>query len=137
MIIVLKSRVHVGLAAAVAIGVVIALFPLYADRLAPYMWSYNPNFQEESETTERIHGVVQAVYTDRLTIVVDGKTVSVRGYWVVKTDGVEQELWAGDLLSKYIHPGMRVTVEYKESERWGAVAQAIIGPGFRAESEEG
>ncbi len=131
------SQIYVGLAVAVAIGVAIALFPLYADKLAPYMWSYNPNFREEGEATERIHGVVQAVYPDRLVMVVDGKTIAVRGYWVVKAGGAEQELWAGDLLSKYIHPGMKVTVEYKESGRWGAVAQAITGPGFEAHTEEG
>ena len=52
------NQIYVGLAVAVAIGVAIALFPLYADKLAPYMWSYNPNFREESEVTDRIHDVV-------------------------------------------------------------------------------
>jgi len=131
------NRLYIGLAIAVTIGVAIALFPLYADKLASYMWSYNQNFREESEATERIHGVVQAVYPGRLAMVVDGKTIAVRGYWVVKAGGTEREIWAGNLLSKYIHPGMKVTVEYKESGRWGTVAQAITGPGFEAHREEG
>ena len=130
------NKLHIGLAIATAIGIAIALFPLYADKVAPYLWSYNPHAQEEGEATETLHGVVQAVYPDRLTIVVDGKTIAVRGYWEVRVDGKEYEVWAGDLLAKYIRPGMRVTVEYKESERWGAVAKMIRGPGFEAYSEE-
>jgi len=130
------KNIHVGLIAAVVAGILVALFPLYADRVAPYLWSFNPNVQEEGGAESVIHGIVKSVDPEKLYIVVDGKEISVRGYWIVEIDGAKHEnVWAGDLISQYIRPGVKVTVEYKESGRWGIVAQRVEGPGFIAYAE--
>lgn len=129
---------RIGLITAIALGIVVALFPLYSDKVAPYLWSFNPNVQEKTGEAEgTVHGVVKEVDPNNLYIIVDGKRIAVRGYWTVEANGAKHEnVWAGDVISQYIKPGMKVAVEYKESGRWGMVAQRIEGPGFVAYTED-
>jgi len=130
-------RVQAGLVIAVALGVAVALFPLYGKHLQPYLWSYNPNLEHEQEEEYTIHATVTAVDPARMELVVDHTQVAVRGYWIIVHQGREERVWAEDLLAKYIRPGMELTIRYKESGRWGRVATGIEGPGFRAYTEEG
>ncbi len=57
-------------------------------------------------------------------IVVDGKSILVRGEW----SGGGETLYSGDLLAR-LKPGMSVTVYCAYSKRWGYMAEKIVLPG--------
>lgn len=115
-----------GLAVAVAIGVAVAAFPLYAGLVAGHLWSWSPPAPggrggEEAESTQVVQGVIEAVDFDRMVIVVNGLELRVLGSWVAPNG---TEISAYDLLG-LLKPGDRVTVAYSQRGRWGYVLEEI------------
>jgi len=122
---------RVGLAIAILLGVVVALFPFYADNLADAIWTIPEDSEgEEEEEVYSLEGVVESVDPAAGTIVVDGEEILFKGYWVPEGGGENDTVYYTELLSM-IEPGAKVTVYYTESGRWGKMAEEVIVDGVR------
>jgi len=118
------NRMKAGLAVAFVIGIAVALFPLYSDYLSPILWSEAEDAGEEEEDVYAMTGIVESVIPEEEIIIVNGKEIMVKGYWYEEDDNTTT-LYAADVIAM-IQPGMKVTVEYTESGRWGAIAEKIV-----------
>ncbi|MEB3807241.1 MAG: hypothetical protein GSR73_06975 [Desulfurococcales archaeon] len=115
-------NLKIGLFISILIGIVIAAFPLYSDRLAPYIWSYSSTGEEESENVKVISGVIENIDIAALSITVDGKSIRVSGTWL--DTSTNEELNSTTLL-ELLQPGYHVKVSYTEKGRWGSMAEEI------------
>jgi len=112
------------LVAAIIVGLLVAAFPFYVDYVKGYAPIYYSGGEEEEEETYVVKGVVESVDAAQGVIVVDGKSILVKGEW----SGEGETLYYSDLLAK-VKPGMSVTVYCRYSERWGYMAEEIVLPG--------
>ena len=128
---------RLGLAASIIIGLLVAAFPLYSAPLSGMVWSYSASETGggHGETSE-IVGVVEAVYPEESTIVVEGVTLRVTGTWIGPGG---EELEAGELLA-ILQPGVEVRAVYSVRGRWGAFLEEVTilstGETYRRESLE-
>jgi len=126
---------RVGLAIAIFLGVVVALFPLYSERLGDVLWTIPEDAGEEEEVYS-IEGVVESVDPGAGTLVVEGEEILFKGYWVPEGEGENDTVYYTELLSM-IEPGTEVTVYYAESGRWGKMAEELVVNGVRWVKWEG
>ncbi len=114
-----------GLAVAVAIGVLVALFPLYSDRVADKLWT--PGGGEAEEL--RVRGTVESLDPEAGVLRVSGVELAVKGSWTLQLGGEVREVESSELLSM-LGEDTYVEVVYKETGRWGALALSIEAPGL-------
>ncbi len=124
-------RVRIGLIVAVAIGIIIALYPLYAYHLTSYIWTMPEARGAEGEgyaageNTIEVSGIVESVNASTGYITVDGKEIRVIGTWT----GPNGETLEASQLLEEIKPDSTITVYAVERGRWGLVAEKIVIPG--------
>lgn len=134
------NKLHVGLAISVAIGLAIAFFPFYADKVAPHLWSYSGTTRGEEyggEGLEKVEGIVESVDATEGALVVDGKRITVRGEWTVETNSGTTTMEWSELLSSIVKPGDRVAIECTRTGKWSLMAEEIQGPSYEAKRSEG
>jgi len=126
-----------GLAVAILLGVVVALFPFYGESLGDVLWTIPEDADtEEEEEVYSIEGVVESVDPAAGILVVDGEEILFKGYWVPEGGGENDTVYYTELLSM-IEPGAEVTVYYTESGRWGKMAEELVVNGVRWVKWEG
>ncbi len=112
-----------GLLVSVIIGVLVATFPFYADKISGYLWNLNANANGKiSETTYVIQGTIEEVDVNKLAIVVNGVEIKVLGIWIT-SNGTEVE--SKDLL-ELLKPGDEITAVYSQRGKWGYVLEEIL-----------
>ena len=118
------NKLYLGLAIAVIIGLAVALFPLYSDRFADFLWTKRYTTEESGRgpaSTEeyiQVTGVITKVDTDCMAITVNGQEIVIRGTWkIITPDGKEEEVEAADLLAM-LKPGMQIKAKVIEKGRW-------------------
>ncbi len=120
-----NMALKIGLIISILLGITIALFPLYSDQIAPYIWG-NAEFDNQYRGNENeitITGKIQEIDTVENTIIIDGQSVKINGYWLnTQTD---ETLYADELLST-LSVGDNVVIYASSRGHWGLMAEKII-----------
>ncbi len=72
----MRASLKAGLAAAIALGIAVAAFPLYSDFLKARLWY-------SGDGGCMVEGIIEEVDSSARVIVVGGVRVNVRGSWTV------------------------------------------------------
>ncbi len=122
-----------GLTISIIIGILVAIFPLYADSISGYLWSKDSTgtrgschsldntFSDESEMTYIIQGTIEKVDLDRSILIVNGTEIRVLGTWITPS-GTEINSLS---LLELIRPGDQVTAICSHRGKWGYKLEEI------------
>ena len=108
-----------------AIGVLLAVFPLYSASVADKLWS----LVGEDGNEQTVRGVVEAVDPEAGLLRVSGVELAIKGSWTLRLGGEAREVEAAELLS-ILDEGTYVEVTYREAGRWGPLALSVKAPGL-------